>query len=148
MTLDDAFTPENGGTELDLTQYGNIDDIPAQHAVAEGEYHLLLVSAEIKDQKPEKGSGRFLQATMEVMDDPNAKLISHVMMLPSEDDNDRKKNNRLRAIGDFLKAFSIPSSGSVNFAQYEGNMGWAVLRVETSDDYGDQNKIRRFITGK
>lgn len=146
MALEDAFTPETGATEIDLGV--NLDDVPAQSAVPEGEYQLTLLSAEVKDQKPDKGRGRFIQATFEIVSEPDSKLITHVMMLPAPDDNDRKRNNRLRNIGDFFKAFSIPSQGSVNLAAYEGNTGWAILRVEDSGEFGEQNRVKRFIVGK
>lgn len=146
MSLDDAFTNEAGATEIDLGV--NLDDIPSQHAVPEGEYQLILASCEIRDQKPEKGTGRFIMATFEVTEDPDAKLITHVMMLPAAADPDRKRNNRLRAIGDFFKCFNIPSQGPVNLAAYEGNTGWAILSVEDGGEYGEQNRVKRFITGK
>lgn len=146
MALDDAFTNEVGNTEIDLGV--NLDDVPEQHAVPAGEYQLLLASCEVRDQKPEKGTGRFIMATFEVVDDPDAKLITHVMMLPAADDPDRKKNNRLRNIGDFFKTFGIPSRGAVNLAAYEGNTGWAILSIEDGGEYGEQNRVKRFITGK
>ena len=145
MSLDDAFTTEQN-TELNLGV--NLDEVPAQHAVPEGEYQLTLVTCEIKEQKPEKGTGRFIMATLEIVSDPDTKLITHVMMLPAADDNERKRNNRLRNIGDFFKCFGIPSSGPVNLAAFEGNTGWAILGVEDGGQYGEQNRVKRYITGK
>lgn len=146
MALDDGFVTESNETELDLGV--DLDTVPAQHAVPGGEYQLCLVSAEIKNQKPEKGDGKFIQASMEVVGDPNSKLINHVMMLPAASDDDRKKNSRLRNIGDFYKAFNIPVVGKVNLASYLGNFGYAILVVEDRDEYGEQNRVKRFVTGK
>lgn len=146
MALDDAFVSETGATEIDLGV--NLDEVPSQHAVPAGEYQLMLASAEVRDQKPDKGTGRFIMATFEILGDPDAKLITHVMMLPAADDNDRKKNNRLRNIGDFFKCFGIPSKGSVNLSAYEGNQGWAILNVEDGGEFGEQNRVKRFIVGK
>ena len=146
MALDDTFPTEMDNTELDLGV--NLDEVPAQHAVPGGEYQLCLVSSEIKQQKPEKGDGKFIQASFEVVGDPDSKLINHVMMLPNASDDDRKKNARLRNIGDFFKTCSIPSTGKVNLAAYNGNFGFAILIIEDGGEYGEQNRIRRFITPK
>lgn len=146
MALDDTFPTESNDTELDLGV--NLDDVPAQHAVPGGEYQLCLVNAEVKNQKPEKGDGKFIQASLEVVGYPNSKLINHVMMLPSQNDEDRKKNARLRNIGDFYKAFGIPTVGKVNLASYFGNFGYGILTVEDGNEYGEQNRVKRFVTGK
>lgn len=143
MSLDDAFVPESG-VEIDLGV--NLDDIPPQHAAPEGEYRLILSDVEIGES--EKTGGRYIRATLEIADDPDAKLISHIMMLPASDDKERKRKNRLRAIGDFYKAFGIPSSGVVKLDQYLGNQGFAILRIDDDKEYGEQNRIRRFVTGK
>lgn len=145
MSLEDTF-PTESNTEIDLGI--NLDDVPAQHAVPGGEYQLCLTGAEIKQQKPEKGDGQFIQASMEIVGDPNSKLINHVMMLPAPSDDDRKKNARLRNIGDFFKTFGIPSTGKVNLAAYAGNFGFAILTVEDNGEYGEQNRVKRFIVPK
>jgi hypothetical protein len=70
------------------------------------------------------------------------------MILPAANDKERKVKNRLRAIGDFYKTFQIPSSGPVRFSDYLGNQGYATLTLEHSQDYGDQNRVSRFIPQK
>jgi hypothetical protein len=139
------FTQEN----LSYVDLGvDLDTVPEQHAVKAGEHPLQLLKAEIKTQKPEKGTGKFIQATIEVTDDPNSKLITHVMMMPTADDNQRKINARLRAIGDFYKAFGIPSAGPVNLEEYVGNQAWGNLTEEEDPQYGMQNRIKNFVLGK
>jgi hypothetical protein len=86
---------------------------------------------------------QLIQAQLEVVGDPNSKLIKQIMMLPNASDDDRKKNARLRNIGDFYKAFGIPSVGKVNLASYFGNFGWAILTVEDGNEYGEQNRVMR-----
>jgi len=144
MALDD-FAPEVTD-ELDLGV--DLDEVPPQHAVPTGEYLLTLVDCSVEQQKPEKGSGKFIKASFEISDDENSKLITHVMMLPSSDDKARTIKNRLRNIGDFYKTFKIPSSGTVRFSDYLGNQGWASLKVESTNDYGEQNRIVKFIPNK
>lgn len=145
----DDFTPE-GQEELDLSvAYGQeIGDIPDQHAVPEGEYELRLLSVSRETQKEEKGSGRYIKAVFEVTSDPDSKLITHVMMEPKPTDKERQIKNNLRKIADFYRTFEIPLSGPVRLQNYEGNVGWAVLTSETSNEYGDQNRVKRFVPKK
>jgi hypothetical protein len=144
MSVED-FVPEVSD-ELDLGV--DLSTVPQQHAVPSGEYLVVLADCSIESQKPEKGSGKFIKAVFEIEDDPDAKLITHVMMIPSSSDKKRTANGRLRAIGDFYKAFNIPSSGAVRLSEYIGNRGWVTLKVEVSEDYGEQNRVVKFIAGR
>lgn len=146
MSLEDQFSPNAGDEEVDLGV--NLDEVPAQHAVPEGEYLLTLVDAKIMNQKPEKGTGKFIMASLEVANDPDSKLITHVMMLPSHEDKERTQKSRLRNIGDFYKTFKIPASGPVKLSSYLGNQGFGLLKLELDPTYGEQNRISKFVVGK
>src|SRR5690606_2244884 len=71
---------------------------------ADEEHAIRIVDCEVRQQAPEKGSGRFLLVKWEPADDPYGKPFTHVMMLPKEDDDERTRNNRLFAIRSFLEA--------------------------------------------
>lgn len=135
------FEEEEGATFIDL---GDLSDVPEQIAVASGEYQLRGISLELRKQKPEKGTGSFLMALMEIPSEPNSKLISHVMMIPDDSNQERTKNARLRAIRDFRVAFGLGISGPLNFRDFEGALGWAVLVEEEDPQYGVQNRVRKF----
>jgi len=141
----EGFTAEetNESSFLDL---GNLDDVPDLGTVPDGtEAQLQISSLEVRSQKPEKGTGKFVMATFDIVGEPNTKRISHVMMLPAEGDDEKKRNSRLRAIRTFYEAFAIPTSGQVNMEDYVGNTGWAILAEEEDKDYGMQNRVRKFI---
>jgi len=55
-----------------------LDDVPELDAVAEGEYQLRIMSAEVKTSQ--KTGGNYLGVRLEVVDEV-AKDINHVIML-------------------------------------------------------------------
>lgn len=127
---------------LDLS----FDNVVEYEARPEGEYELRL--EEVMQGQGDKG--KYIRARLQIVGDDFAKEISHVMMLPQDGDDARKKNNRLLAIQRFYDAFGIDyKSGPVNLAQYsnQGLTAWGILRLENNDQYGDQNSVRRWITG-
>jgi hypothetical protein len=125
---------------LDL---GDLGDVPDEHTVEDGEHELRLVTFE---KRPGKEKGPFLYTQFEIPDDPLAKVIQHVMMLPSPKDDERQMMKRRRAIKAFYTAFKIPTSGEVKFQDYIGNTGWALLAEQEDKEYGLQNRIRRFVS--
>ncbi len=138
--------PEETISHLDLGE--DLSDVPEMHSVPKGEYQLQLLEAGVQNQKPEKGTGRFIIARFDVATDPSAKTITHVMMLP--DGNQKEKTNNLRKLGikEFYETFNIPLTGEVDFEDYVGNVGWALLKEEETEEYGMQNRINRFIPKK
>ena len=128
---------------LDL---GDLSGIPDEHTKEEGECELRLVTLELRPGRKDPTS-RFIYAQFEVPGDDLAKIIQHVMMLPTSKDSPRQKIGRERAIKKFYEAFKIPTQGKVEFRDYIGNTGWAML-VEENDvtgKYGMQNRIKSFM---
>jgi len=142
---DEGFaTSLNEPAETSFVDLGDLSDVPEQHSVVAGEWRVRGISLEMRKQKPEKGTGSYLMALMEIADDPDSKLITHVMMLPAENDPERTKNQRLRAIRDFRVAFGLGTSGPLNFSDFEGAYGYAILVEEEDATYGSQNRVKKF----
>lgn len=128
---------------LDL---GNLDDVPDLGTMPDGsECELILKSIEVRDSQ--KTGGKFIMAIFDIVGEPNTKSINHVMMLPTEKDDEKKRNTRLRAVRTFYEAFNIPTSGQINVSDYVGNTGWGILAEEEDSQYGMQNRVRKFISG-
>lgn len=134
---------ENASTMLDLGV--NLDDVPDQHALGDGEYKLRLNNLELRNRKEPNESEQFLFAQLDFDEDPNSKSISHVMMLPTKNDKPKQVQSRLRAIKAFYKAFQIPGTGRVIFNDYIGNSGWATVVKENDEKYGEVNRVRAFM---
>ena len=114
--------------------------------VSPGEYRLRVVEAEVKSQKPEKGSGSFIQLKLDIPEAPRAKDITHVMMLPTPNDDPKQKNSRLSAIQLFLKACGFDNVDNIN--EVVGANPWAILVEEETQEWGKQNRVRKFVAGQ
>lgn len=131
------------GSFLDL----NVGDAVEYKPVPAGEYQLKVVKAELKEQKPEKGTGRYISVRLILVDDPYAKDVNYVMMLPSTDNDVKTVNNRKLNISRFIQAMGEDPSAQIDLDTWEGNTLWAILK-EVSDDYGDKNEIKSIIVRK
>jgi len=128
---------------LDL---GDLSGIPDEHTKEEGEYELRLVTLELRPRKPPASStDKFIYAQFEVPGDDLARVIQHTFMLPTAKDSPKQKMARERAVKKFYEAFKIPTTGRVEFKDYIGNTGWAILVEEDNEKYGMQNRIKSFV---
>lgn len=123
-----------------------LDDAQELKAVAAGEYQVRVMEAKVATSK--NTGGQYLQLRMEILNEPLTKDISHVMMFPTDADDDKKKNNRKLAIRNALQAFGVDTSKGFNPQDLEGANGWAILVEEDSDEYGKQNRVKKWVTGK
>ena len=124
----------------------NLNDVPELTALPDGqEYELRILECEVKTS----AAGNPMVITrFDVPSEPNSKGITHVMMLPTQADDEKKRNGRLRALKMFCEAFDIPTDGGIELGEnVVGNTGWAILGIEDSPEYGEQNRVRRFVTG-
>lgn len=128
----------------DYLDLGDLSGVPDEHTVPGAEYELAIVTLEKRPQKksPQK---KMLYIQFELPEDPLSKLITHTIMLPHPEDDKRTFTKRERAVRYFYEAFDIPLSGGVKLSDYVGNKGWVLLREETTDEFGDQNRISRFV---
>ena len=69
-------------------------------------------------------------------------------MLPADADDDKRRNSRLRAVKGFYEAFEVDYTKPVESDDLQGLTGWAIVVEENSDEYGTQNRVRRFVQGK
>lgn len=116
-------------------------------SLAEGEYQLRILNLEMKDSQ--KTGGKFIQATFEIVNEPEAKNVYHVMMLPTANDDEKKKNGRTRAIIAFAAAFGVDvTKEGLKPEAMIGNMGWAILREEDDPEYGTKNSVKKFVIPK
>ena len=137
--------PVEGTTTLDLTVM-DLDDAVEEHAVDDGEYNLVCVNAKIGQKSPD--SQRYLLTYFEVSDVPTAKLVSHFNWIPDPSFNDPRQLNRNRVnLNKTLEALGIPNDGVLDLNEMVGAECVAVLRKEDDPQYGEQNRIRYFITG-
>jgi len=80
----------------------DFDNIFEPKSVKEGEYQLRVLDAQSKTSS--KTGGDYISVKLEIVGEPEAKDINHVMMMPTPNDDVKKRNSRLSAIANFLKA--------------------------------------------
>lgn len=124
----------------------NFDEVFEPKSVKEGEYQLRVLDAQTKTSN--KTGGEYVSAKLEIVGEPEAKDINHVMMLPTSNDDVKQKNKRLSAIANFLRSCGLDPATTSNINEVVGCTLWAILTEETDPEYGMQNRLRKFIVGK
>jgi hypothetical protein len=124
----------------------NFDDVSEPKSVKEGEYQVRVLDAAVKTSQ--KGKGDYVNLRLEILDDPQAKDINHVMMIPGPGDDAKQRNKRLFAIQSFLKACGFDPATTENVQEVIGATCWAILVEEQDPEYGTQNRVRKFVVGK
>lgn len=124
----------------------DFDSVFEPTSLKEGEYQLRVLEASIKTSQ--KGKGDYVSARLEVMNEPTAKTINHVMMLPGVNDDIKQKNKRLFAIQTFVKACGFDPKSNFNVEQLTGSTCWTILVEEADPEYGSQNRVRKFVVPK
>ena len=110
------------------------------------ECKLRIVGASITTSD----KGTFLIPRLEVTGEPYAKEFTHVLTIP-EDDMDEKRTNQCKyRLDEFYRTFefSPPAGGYEPEDALPGCEGWAILGIRESDEYGEQNTIRKFLPPK
>lgn len=127
----------------------DLGDAQEPTAASEGEHLLRIVSAELKDRKAkiegESSPGQMLVVKFSVTDEPTAKDFNHFILLPTEQDDAKTKNNRKWGLKTFCEAFEIPYGTGIDTETMPGLEGWAMLALESSEQYGEQNRVRQFM---
>ena len=122
----------------------NLQDAQDLITVDADEYEL-----KVEDAKIGKKNEPYLLARCSIINVPNAKDITHVMMLPLPDKDDEREINRKKLrIRDFMAACGVDYSGKIDLAGLKGATFWAILTKEEDPQYGEQNRIRRVIVGR
>jgi hypothetical protein len=125
----------------------DVNDAQEYKAVAEGEYQLRVMAAELKTST--KTGGEYIGLKLQIIgDDPFTKDVQHTLMIPTAKDDVKQANNRKLAIRNFMQAFDIEVTPQINVEDWVGKSGWVVLVEEHTEQYGDQNKLRRVIIKK
>lgn len=122
----------------------NLNDCFEYESMPEGEYNLRIM--DINRKTSQKTGGDFIMARIEIVNEPKSKDINHVMMLPTAADDVKQRNNRILAINRFMKAFGFDPTAPPTMEEMIGAVTErpAYLVEEENEEYGTQNRIRRF----
>lgn len=126
----------------------SLEDTPELKALPEGEYQVQATSAELGTS--EKSGGKYLLLRLEVPTEPTSKDMTHVLMLPAQQDTEKqiiKRKNRIKQAMDAF-GYDYAGQGGIDPDALTGMEAWAYLTVEEDPEYGTQNRIRRFVQGQ
>lgn len=129
----------------------DVDDAQEPVAVAPGEYKIRITGF-VKDgqgrikRKSDSGNEYFI-VSFDIPDEEFSKSFTHIFSIPTKqlEQEDPKKVNSMKWQLKVLKdAFNLVE---IKFNDMVGREGYALLTLVESDEYGKQNKIKKFIVG-
>lgn len=119
------------------------DAIPLE-AVDSGEYELSIISAEIVPLKnaPEKSQ---IALQLKIEGEPTSKPLRDWIGIPHESDDDGIKNRKLLKLKAFCESADYDYSNGIDTDDLPGMVVKAILSIENDEEYGDQNRVRRYV---
>lgn len=126
-------------------------DIPDLSAAEQGEAELELVSWGMVEEGVAQSSGRAwkrVNSMHRVIGRPNTKLIRYTHWLPVESDSEEQKTAKLRSHKYFRQAHGFDLDGPLDPESTIGSRAWAFLVVEHDDQFGDSNRVQRWMTSQ
>jgi len=125
----------------------NLDDIPERQTLAEGEYMLECIGAEVKDSKATVGN-RYIELRFKVEEHPEASLVFDRVHLPNESDDLDKKITKAGRLRNAFRDFGIDGSHGFAVEEFVGKRVYAILKVTPADgEYPEKNEIARYVKG-
>ena len=124
----------------------NLDTIPEESILPQGEYEVKILSAKSKDSKAGKP---MLEIALGFPGEPDARSCFHYITLPADGDEETTINGKLRRLKGFYEAFGIDySGGPVDMDNTVGETAYAIITEEEDEQYGNSNRIKRFMARK
>jgi hypothetical protein len=135
---------------LDLTDMlDEIENAQEPTTLKSGSEHKLRIIS-VRGGTAGVGDCEYISPVFEVPAEPLAKEFSTFLWIPDKERLSEKQY--ARALSDFkkfVKAFNIDISKPLDYEDdLPGHEGWAILGTKNSDEYGEQNTVRTFITGR
>lgn len=120
-------------------------------AVDPGEYLVRIIGCR-KDKednilRTDKNGGKYFMPMFELPNELAAKTFSHFVRIPDPGNMDEKQLNSAKwELESFKQAFQM-GEGGFDLNALEGMEGYAILSKEDSAEYGEQNRIKKFVAG-
>lgn len=139
---------------LDLTDE-RLEDAKEPQAVEEGEYTLRITDWKTgKDGNVvclDKNDQPYMMPVLEVIEceeAEHAKPISYFIRVPNPELSAKENNNAKWNLRAFCECFGVDFTQRIDFEECIGMTGDALLFVTEDTGYGEQNKVRKFMTPK
>jgi len=99
----------------------------------------------------DKNGATWYQPVFDVPDEPMVQEFNAFFWDLADRDKIEEKQvaRNMSAFKNFAKAFGIDYSKPFDWEEdLVGKEGWVILGVKKSDEYGDQNTVSKYVTGK
>ena len=96
----------------------------------------------------DKNGNPYLMPRFDIVDEPLAKDFTDFMGLSYDGQSEKEKERADWKVKTFLASFDLPDPYKGAPEDMQGHTGWAILGVKTDDTYGEQNTVRKYVTGK
>jgi len=116
--------------------------------VEPGEYKIRITGFR-KDNdgkiiRTSDAGNKFFIIVFDIPDEEFSKGLSKMFMVPTPEMEPKRQNAVKWDLECFKRAFGL---AEINFSNMVGKEGYAILGVSHSEQYGDQNEVKKFVTG-
>lgn len=143
-----------GESFLDFTG-DSLDDATEPQAVEEGEYTLQITDWRTDKKgavlQMDKNGHPYAMPIMEVIECPEAefaKAFSVFLRIPHDEMSAKDKNAARWDIKAFCECFGIDHTQRIDYEECVGKTGEALLIVTADEGYGEQNRIKKFLSAR
>lgn len=120
----------------------NMKDVPPQQPAGVGEHKLRIR----KWTEKEASTGRPMVAIMFISTtEPNASPVFHNLLGPMKDDDKEVVEGWERQAANFCAAFDLDGDSPTLAQDAVGAEGFVMIKHESSEEYGLQPRISRFV---
>ena len=130
---------------LDLTDQNVNESQDPVAMAANTEARIRIVAIK---QDTDKNSNPYILPRFEIIDEPLAKEFTKFLHLPNPEMTEKKLNACKNNLRHFFAAFDVDTSGPIDLDNLIGEEGWAILGLETNEQFGEQNYVKRFVHGE
>lgn len=124
----------------------NLGDAVEPKAVDPDREYKIRISEVRSDE--DKNGNPYLLPRFEIPDEPASKDFTKFLSVPRDGMTPKQLNTAKWRISEFLQAFGRDPSLPFSPEDLVGLEGWAILGREETEEYGEQNFVRKFIRPK
>jgi hypothetical protein len=131
----------------------DLDGAVEPQAVEEGEYTIKLIDWKTDDKgtvlRKDRGGAPYILPFIEVIECEEAqyaKGFTHFLRIPHADMTVKEKNQAKWDLKAFFTCFGIDYSQRIDYEECIGSTGEALLVVTPDEGYGEQNRIKKFMS--
>ena len=137
-----------------LTDYSSLEqeimNTPEPKILAAGTTTKMRIIS-VRTGTSDKNGAKWFSPSFDVPEDPTVMEFNSFFWDPIDNDKlspkQKFKNNNM--FKDFIAAFGINLSRPINFEEdLIGLEGWGIVGVQKSEEYGDQNTVKKFVAGR